>query len=544
MYRPHSPQMSLFQPHFWMNKRLRRELESSWAHVFRHKVFPRIPEDVFADLYSEGRGAPNFPVRLLVTLSVLKELLGLRDVDLIANFHFNALFHYALWIAPGEYTLSLRTLYNFRARITGHEGMARVFEEITDAMLAELGLDPSFQRIDATQVTSNMANLNRLTLFARTIEVFLREVERRCPGRAREVAEEIRGRYLDRSGYFGDPRQAGEARRRLEQAAEDVATLVAQFDGVEPVCSLRTYALLVRLFTEQCRVEPPSSDEGKEGGAPSQRIVVLRDPKEIASDSLQNPSDPDATYNRHKGKGYTVQVMETCTETNPVQLVTAVKVQGANEGDGNALMPMLDALEQRGWGPERVLGDTHYGGTERLLAAAERRVDLLAPTPGTVDPADLTLMDFGIDSDTLQILSCPEGHAVERRRSHAEGKGETVWFSAEACKACEQRESCPAGRHQGRLRVTPEALLLAWNRARETTEAFRDVYRLRSGIEGTMSELKRAHGMDRIWTRGRARVTWVVFCKALACNIKRVARWWRTEVLGAGQPGWLAAARA
>ncbi|GAB6064846.1 hypothetical protein [Deferrisoma palaeochoriense] len=151
-----------------------------------------------------------------------------------------------------------------------------------------------------------MANLNRLTLFARTIEAFLREVERGCPDRAREVAGEIRGRYLDRSGYFGDPRQGGEARRRLEQAAEDVATLVAQFEGVEPVGSFRTYALLVRLFTEQCRVEPSPSDEGEERGDPSQRIVVLRDPKEISSDSLQNPSDPDATYNRHKGKGYTV----------------------------------------------------------------------------------------------------------------------------------------------------------------------------------------------------------------------------------------------
>ncbi len=110
MFRKHSPQMSLFQPPFWMNKRLLRELESSWAHIFRHKVFPRIPEDVFADLYCEGRGAPNFPVRLLVALCLFKELLGLRDVDLVANFHFNALFHYALWIAPGDYTLSIRTL--------------------------------------------------------------------------------------------------------------------------------------------------------------------------------------------------------------------------------------------------------------------------------------------------------------------------------------------------------------------------------------------------------------------------------------------------
>ena len=33
-------------------------------------------------------------------------------------------------------------------------------------------------------------------------------------------------------------------------------------------------------------------------------------PKEIASSSLQNHSDPDAGYDAHKGQGYQVQVME------------------------------------------------------------------------------------------------------------------------------------------------------------------------------------------------------------------------------------------
>ncbi|MCP4010146.1 MAG: hypothetical protein GY726_11605, partial [Proteobacteria bacterium] len=43
--------------------------------------------------------------------------------------------------------------------------------------------------------------------------------------------------------------------------------------------------------------------------------VKIKKPKEIPSDSLQNPSDPDATYSGHKGQGYQVQVMVTYTET-------------------------------------------------------------------------------------------------------------------------------------------------------------------------------------------------------------------------------------
>ena len=39
--------------------------------------------------------------------------------------------------------------------------------------------------------------------------------------------------------------------------------------------------------------------------------MAVKDPKEISSSSLQNPSDPDAGYDAHKGQGYQVQVMET-----------------------------------------------------------------------------------------------------------------------------------------------------------------------------------------------------------------------------------------
>jgi len=41
----------------------------------------------------------------------------------------------------------------------------------------------------------------------------------------------------------------------------------------------------------------------------------LKKPKDISSDSLQNPSDPDATYDGHKGQGHQIQIMETYTES-------------------------------------------------------------------------------------------------------------------------------------------------------------------------------------------------------------------------------------
>ncbi|RAM03221.1 hypothetical protein DO021_03835 [Desulfobacter hydrogenophilus] len=57
--------------------------------------------------------------------------------------------------------------------------------------------------------------------------------------------------------------------------------------------------MLERVLNEQCNlVNDP------QGG----QKVDIKPPKKISSNSLQNPSDPDATYSGHKGQGYQAQV--------------------------------------------------------------------------------------------------------------------------------------------------------------------------------------------------------------------------------------------
>ena len=57
----------------------------------------------------------------------------------------------------------------------------------------------------------------------------------------------------------------------------------------------------------------------------------------------------------------------------------------------------------------------------------------------------------------------------------------------------------------------------------QTTE-WKDRYKIRSGIEATNSELKRAHGIERLRVRRLAKVCFAVACKVIACNIKRWAK--------------------
>ena len=44
--------------------------------------------------------------------------------------------------------------------------------------------------------------------------------------------------------------------------------------------------------------------------------MALKAPEHVGSDSLQSPHDAEATYHGRKGKGYEVQIAETCVEAD------------------------------------------------------------------------------------------------------------------------------------------------------------------------------------------------------------------------------------
>lgn len=92
-----------------------------------------------------------------------------------------------------------------------------------------------------------------------------------------------------------------ESQRTLESLGADLLFLVGRFRQMDAVVSMRSYQPLVRLLEEQCTVEEDA------GG----KRVWVKANEEVGCDSLQSPTEPDAGYSGHKGKGYSVQVMET-----------------------------------------------------------------------------------------------------------------------------------------------------------------------------------------------------------------------------------------
>jgi hypothetical protein len=72
--------------------------------------------------------------------------------------------------------------------------------------------------------------------------------------------------------------------------------------------------------------------------------------------------------------------------------------------------------------------------------------------------------------------------------------------------------------------MTPELRLRDQMYSNQQTTEWKNRYKIRVGIEATMSELKRSHGIGRPCVRRAAKVFFAVAYKVIACNIKRWAK--------------------
>jgi IS5 family transposase len=293
---------------------------------------------------------------------------------------------------------------------------------------------------------------------------------------------------------------------------DDCFLLVERFKDHDAVVSMASYQQLLRLFTEQCVLE-------KTGAATA---VVIKPNKDVPSDSLQNPSDPDAGYCGHKGKGYQMQVMETYSpDKSQPNLITHVKVEAAHESDTNALLPAIEDAATRQLAPQELLADSLYGSDDNVEKAKELGVEVVSPTMGTQSHA-IGLADFAF-SDSDEITACPEGQMPLRVKTGKNGVIKIVHFDKATCDYCPRQSDCPVKRvkQSATISYDAKALRLSRRRAKEKTAAFREVYRFRAGAEGTMSDLDRITGIKRLRVRGMPQVRLAAVLKATGLNILR-----------------------
>jgi hypothetical protein len=547
-------------------------LEDSWAKLFHDEILPVLPAQALAVKYHKTFGRPTKEMSSVLGAILLQHMHDLTDEQTVEAFAFNLLWHYALDITASSDEaayLCEKTLWSVRQHILALGLDDRMFDATTAKLAAVFKVDTSTQRMDSVHIKSNMRKLGRVGLFARVLHKFLLNLRRQHPTALAALDTELVARYLSEKALSCFSRvKPTESERTLAMMAVDLHTLVARFAKDKAVKGMSSYKLLSRVLDEQCVVEEDEAGELVE--------VRTKPPKEIPSDSLQNPSDPDASYNGHKGQGYHVQLSETYTqqpsattstlsvdalgkdtpaatptasETTPVamtapavepqseqtaslpvvpslNLITHVSVERAHEHDAHALIPAIDSLQARGLGPKQMLADTLYGSDENRELAHARDVELIAPAPGNVaDAGGITLASFTIDASGV-VQSCPQGQLPVKTKADTHGR-RTAAFAAAVCATCPNRAACPLSDGRGGrrryLRFTMKELRLAQRRADERTPAFTAKYRMRSGVEGTMSQYDRRTGVKQLRVRELPEVKLSAVLKAIGINIFRAA---------------------
>ncbi len=516
-------QLSFVDPWDHLGPKRRKLLDESWAGVFQKDILPTLPIHEFSQYFCRNNGRSTKELSSVLGVILIQQALDTTDAETVHQFAFNQQWQYALNITENSDDVAYmceKTLWNMRNVFIDNDISSLLMDRTTTALAEAFNVDLGNQRIDSVHIRSNMKNLGRIGLFSQTIHKFLVNLKRQHRPLFDHLPGDLVNRYFKKKELSAFSMvKPSESKRTLESLSKDLFKLVEQYKNNDRISQMHSYTLLARLLNEQCQI---SWDEAS--GAKS---IELKKPKGIPGDSLQNPSDPDATYDGHKGKGYQVQIMETFVENKSEQtlnLITHIEAEPAHLSDANAMMPAIESAEKRGMRPDQILADSLYGRDENVIQAQEKGIKLISPVmPGSTKQDRLHLSDFVI-SDGSSVLYCPLGKRPVGRKTSK--KANMVYFSPQDCISCPSRDQCPVkeGKKRFALRYTDKDLRLAKRRQKEMTSGFIQRYALRSGVEATVSEFDRLTGIKHLRVRGLNKVRFCAILKGIGINIFRAAR--------------------
>ena len=517
-------QTKMFTAVDYLPKTARKKLESSWASVFYKEFFQRLNEEVFLVLYSEKKSRPNTPANILVGFETLKSGFGWSDEELYEHFLFDLQVRYALGLRDfDEGYFDLRTLYYFRAALVEYERehginlIQKASEQITDEQIERFQVKTGMQRMDSTQLQSNIRRMSRLQLLVEIIHRLYRILNEEDKSRY----EALFGSYVGEDALHYCYRITNdEVEGRMQQIGIDLGEMV---EVLEPgYGEEQAYRHVRRVFGEQFRVE-----EG---------AIIIKSGKELCGSMLQSPDDLEATY-RKKGsesaRGYVANITETCDPENELQLVTAVSVQANVTDDQKLLAEDLRSLNER-TDIEEVITDGGYTGSAAAEALETHQVkQKTSAIKGRKKESDtIGLDEFEITRDNdgkITEVVCPREQSAEIRDGRVIGRY-SAGFDGTVCEGCPLRDRCPAKQLKKRnvyiYRFSDTDVRVAQQR-RQLAESGREALNMRASIESTIRSIIHPFGghLCKLPVRGKSRVTTMAVLGGAMVNVRRITRY-------------------
>lgn len=475
----------------------------------------------FEDMYSdEGRPGINPVVLSFVTVFQYLEKLPDRRAAEMVRVRLD--WKYALRQELDWSGFNYSDLCNFRKRLLENEKERLIFDRVV-TYLQERGHIKARgkQRTDSTYILGNVMYLSRLEIVWETIRLAVSAlISADAPWSLHHLPSTFVETQSSRRDEYGLSKTKIE--KAMQQAGADGYWLVArvQAHGDENLNNLAEMQTLKRVLEEQFTRSDPESP-------PKARLN-----SEIGGDTLQSPHDPDVRYSRkrdQKWQGYKMQVSETIDEESPERFISDIEIEPANESDQEALAPIQKRLIEREIPPAKQYVDQGYMSGEQIDTSREQGIDLrgfVNPGASQKEPG-FRLADFEIDVEQQQA-TCPAGKtSVHWTVTSGTTKGVAYRaFFGKQCRGCPffatgQCTTNPAGR---RLDISCHHDDLQARRHEMKSQTFQQEMHQRNGIEGTISELVRAHGARRSRYRGLAKNQLQASFIGAAINLKRLAK--------------------
>lgn len=516
----------------------RKRLEASWAGVFYKEFFCRLDEESFAVLYSEKASRPNVPVNVLIGLEALKAGFGWSDQELYEHYCYDLQVRYALgYDRLGDGDFEIRSLYYFRERLSQYNAKAginlleKAFEQITDAQIVDLKVRTGMQRMDSTQIASNIVSASRLQLLVEAVQ----RVERILSEADRLRLSETFAPYIKGSaGHYTYRVKGKEAQQEhIEKIGLAIHTLLQVLQN--EYAEAPAYQVLERIFGENFHI--------------IEKGVVAKKNSEITSACLQSVDDLEATYRKKANKdykGYVANLTETCDPANELQLITKIQVAPNNVDDGQLLAEALPNLKER-TDLDTMFTDGGYGGeaSDEALQAQDTQLIQTAIRGGKPNPNKFSLADFDLQTDEdgkPATITCPQGQTVSVQQGRTTG-----WqarFDPDICATCPFQASgqCRAKpqKRDPRYLITFTTKEMRTAKRRRDYRAYqKDSQNLRAAVEASVRSLKHPFPAGKLPVRGQFRVTCMTISSAATTNVRRIQRYLVAKKKQAETEKWL-----
>ncbi len=515
-----------------------------WTAVVARAAFPRgtfamrvrdalgeiFTDAQFADLFAR-RGHPALPPGFLGMVVVLQYAEGLTDRQAADAVRGRIDWKYCLGLELTDAGFDSSVLSEFRTRLVEKESAGRLLERTLE-LLAErqmLGAG-GVQRTDATHVVANIRLLNRLELVVETMRAALEALAAAAPGwLILHTSLDWWDRYERRASDYRLPRTEATRDALARTVGQDGRRLLAAAYAAHAPGWIRevpAVQVLRQVWVQQYQCAG--------NGA-----CVLRAAKDLPPGSLSigSPYDTEARYSIKRGmawRGYKAHFTETATPDKP-RLIVHVETTEASRADVETTAGRHQALTAAGRAPKEELVDAAYVSVDHVITAANNGITLTGPLPPDSgwqarDADAFDLRDFTIDFDNRHV-TCPNGKQSRYWREAHSRDGLPiiqVTFRLPDCTTCPDRSRCTRSERNARamtFRPREQFETQQRIRAEQATDAWKERYALRAGVESTMAQASSRCDVHRARYRGLARTHLQHMLTATALNLVRTDAW-------------------